>query len=46
MSAKKWTPVAVALVVIAISLPFLVTIIVALMGVLAQVVTSLEGVAQ
>jgi hypothetical protein len=46
MSAKKWTPVVVALVVIAISLPFLVTIFAALMEALAQVVTSLEGVAQ
>jgi len=44
MSAKKWTPVAVALVVIAISLPFLVTIIVARMGALRQVGISLGEV--
>jgi hypothetical protein len=46
MSVKKLILVIVVLVVLALSLPFLVTIFAALMEALAQVVTSLEGVAQ
>jgi len=46
MSVKKLILAIVVLVVLALSLPYLGIIIAALMGVLAQVVTSLEGVAQ
>ncbi len=46
MSAKKWTLVIVALVVLAASLPFLGTIFAAVMEDLHQVIITLAEVAQ
>jgi phage-related minor tail protein len=46
MSVKKLILAIVVLVVLALSLPYLGIIIAALMEALAQVVTSLEGVAR